>query len=402
MRSALDVREPDGGGRPTDEPDRKLSGSVLPLKGEAFDRFQHGLLVLDGNGTILCGNSEARRIFALVDTTRGLSTCCEVLCGDQLDTPCLTAHALQGQGEVIDVRRDLDTLQGKQAIWISAFPLGNDPHRVLIQLRCGDVNDRRRRNDPGWKSCRQLRITTLGRTSLTCAGVTIGGHWLDRRSGQLLRYLVVKRARSVTADEIGEDLWRDADYSIARNVRTCVHRLRSELEPERLKHQTAEYVLTCGASYRLNLEKVQIDADEFEALAGSGLRCAASAPTRALRELESALALYGGEFLADAPFAEWALSERARLHDLACDALRAVAEIHRHAGRGAGVVGALERLATLQPLDEVVGRELIELDLSQGRGSDAKRRFDALTRLMVQQLGCAPTFTLAQLRTPRA
>jgi DNA-binding SARP family transcriptional activator len=173
--------------------------------------------------------------------------------------------------------------------------------------------------------------------------------------------------------------------------------LRADLEPRRCNHQTPDYLLTHGGSYCLNLDRVDIDADEFEAHTISGLRLASTDATSAARELERGLKLYGGEFLAEIPFAEWALAERRRLHELACGGLRALSRVHRANGRAECAAVWLERLAGLQPLDEAVCRELVELDMLDGRGSDAKRRYDRLCRMMNDALGYQPSFTLVEL-----
>jgi DNA-binding SARP family transcriptional activator len=373
-----------------------LSGDV-PLKGEVFDRFQHGLLVLDADGAILLSNREGARILDVVGIQRDRTTCCEALGCRELGGDCLTELAIKEAGGAFETRRDLKTEIGTQAIWVSAFSIGADPVRILLQLRRGDVHDRRFRANPQWRTTRKLRITTLGRTSIASGGAAMEGDWLDKRAGQLLRYLVVRRGRTVTADEIGESLWRDANYSIAGNVRTCVHRLRAELEPCRSNRQAPDYLLTHGGSYCLNADRVEIDADEFEAHTTAGLRLASADATIAACELERGLKLYGGEFLAEIPFAEWALAERRRLHELACGGLRALSRIHRTNGCTESAAQWLERLAGLQPLDEAVCRELVELDMLEGRGSDAKRRYDRLCRMMDDALGYQPSFTLAEL-----
>jgi DNA-binding SARP family transcriptional activator len=238
-------------------------------------------------------------------------------------------------------------------------------------------------------------VLTLGRTAAQTTGTSLDGDWLDTRVGSLFRYLIVRRSSAVTADEIGESLWRDADYTITRTVRTCVRRLRLELEPHRPNYQVPDYVLTRGGSYLLNREQVDIDADDFERHVSLGL----AEPDRQLAsaQLERGLALYKGEFLADAPFAEWALSERRRLHDLACEGLRSLADIQLRSKRFDAARSTLGRLSGLQPLDERVVRELIEVEIRTGRGSDAKRRYDHLTRMMRDTLGTSPSFTLASL-----
>jgi DNA-binding SARP family transcriptional activator len=369
----------------------------VPLKGEVFDCFRHGLLVLGADGTILLGNQEALRIVEAVGGGTDRTTCCRTFRCRESGEACLTQLAVKNASGVHETRRDFETPNGTQAVWMSAFSIASAPVRVLLQVRLGDLHDRRLRADPDWRSTQRLRITTLGRTSISFGTTTIDGDWLDKRAGKLLRYLIVRRDRAATADEIGESLWRDASYSIASNVRTCVHRLRAELEPHRNTGETPDYLLTNGGSYRLNVDRVEIDADAFESHVVEGLRQAGSDAEGAVRELEHGLALYGGEFLADAPFAEWAIAERQRLHELACKGLRTLSRLHRTHGHTDSAARWLEQLAGLQPLDEAVCRELVELDIADGRGSDAKRRYDRLRRMMSDTLGCQPSFTLADV-----
>ena len=92
-----------------------------------------------------------------------------------------------------------------------------------------------------------------------------------------------------------------------------------------------------------------------------------SDPQAAAAEIERGLALYQGDFLADLPYAEWAMPERHRLHDLACMGLRRLADIRLELRLVDGAARSLERLAALQPFDEDVHRRLMELDIMRGR-----------------------------------
>jgi len=351
---------------------------------------------VSSDGAILCRNDAAEEMLTALEIDPALSTCCAVLGCDGHKDGCATVRA-SACAPHADIRHDLGTPSGRHALWVSAFPLGGEPAKVLLQLRLGDPHDRRQRSDPQWRSVTRLRICALGQTTICADGATVDGDWLDTRAGALLRYLVARRERAVSSDEIGEGLWRDAGYTIARNVRTTIHRLRSELEPFRPSHDPPDYVLTRGGSYMLNPDRVEIDADEFELKLRRADGLLGADPAGAVALLEDALTLYKGEFLADAPFAEWALAERTRLHDLACTALRTLAEAKLAEQEVEAARVTLCRLAALQPLDEATARELIALEIRIGRGSDAKRRYDRLDRMMRETLGVQPMFTLGDL-----
>jgi DNA-binding SARP family transcriptional activator len=133
----------------------------------------------------------------------------------------------------------------------------------------------------------------------------------------------------------------------------------------------------------------------------AGLALASTDAQAGAEKLERGLAMYRGDFLAELPYAEWALPERHRLHDLACIALRRLADIRLEFGAPDGAIRALERLAILQPFDEDVHRRLIEVDIASGRRSDAVRRYDALRSRMRRTFGQDPEFTPADLTRAR-
>ena len=375
------------------------------LEFEAFTGFPYGLLVLDRGGRVVCRNEEATRLIDAMGLPGVGLTCCQLLgCrrpDTVLETACLTELALSRGTALPEIRVDLPTPTGPTAMWVGAATIGSGNMRVVLQLRPGIARDRRRRTSPHWMSGPTLRIHTLGRTVVESVEGPISGAWLDQRTGQLLKYLVAERHRAAAVDEIGESIWPGADYAVGASVRYYVHALRRKLEPERgLREPSAFIAARCG-TYRLKLDHVEVDADRFEAHVTAGVAAVESDPQAAAAEIERGLALYRGDFLADLPYAEWAMPERHRLHDLACMGLRRLADIRLELRLVDGAARSLERLATLQPYDEDVHRRLMELDIMQGRRSDAVRRYAALRCRIRRTFGHDPNFTPADLARPR-
>jgi hypothetical protein len=83
------------------------------------------------------------------------------------------------------------TAAGTREVWLTAATLAEDGSRIVVELRRGAVEDGRPRIDPDADAQLRLRIITLGRTCVDSGGRSIDGDWLDKRAGQLLRYLVV-------------------------------------------------------------------------------------------------------------------------------------------------------------------------------------------------------------------
>jgi len=242
-----------------------------------------------------------------------------------------------------------------------------------------------------------LRVCTLGATEVQRDGVTLAGPWLDHRTGELFRYLLAERRRVVKVDEIGESIWPVANYAVAGSVRYYVHVLRRALEPERAWRSPSMFIACRAGGYMLNRAAVWVDADEFEHSIVDGLGRGEDEPVMAADMIDSALALYRGDFLADEPYAVWAIPERQRLHELACTGLSVLADLRLAQGHEQLSLAALSRLASMQPYDEDVHRQLIELDLRAGRRSDALRRYAALRSRLRRMFGEEPSFTPADL-----
>ncbi len=383
-----------------------IAGGRGGLERAAFQGFPYGIVIIDHDGRIVSRNIQAARLIEAKGLDDGEASCCSLLgCRDPqtvLAGVCITELALSRGEPLPEIRVDVETRDGAvKALWVAAAPLQESSHFVL-QLRPGPARDRRRRTDPHWMTGPSLHIRTLGRMLVQSAEGPLEGGWLDQRTGQLLRYLLTERNRFVQTDEIGENLWSNADFAIAGSVRYYVHALRRKIEPQRGHREPSSFILSRAGGYRLNLELVKVDADDFERRISAGLASARSNPDAAVEDLESGLALYEGDFLADVPYAEWAMAERDRLHNLACTGLRRLTDIHLGRDAPSNAVRALERLAAMTPYDEGVLRQLMELDIAAGRRSDAIRRYNVLRSRIRHMFGHDPSFTPADLTSTPA
>jgi len=154
--------------------------------------------------------------------------------------------------------------------------------------------------------------------------------------------------------------------------------------------------------YELDTSNLWTDVDDFEVSARAGL-AAAQASDAELAEpaLTRATALYRGDFLADEPYAEWALAERDRLRDLSAQVLRALAQLKLAAEDLDAAGEHLQRLAELEPYDLDAQRDLLALMLRRGRHADAQRRFELVRRRYKRAFGEDPDLQLAALAPDR-
>ena len=368
----------------------------MPHRHLAEDVLEHlpaGVVVLDDEGRLAAGNPAAERLLGTLPED-GSAGCCELVgCrrpGTPLESRCISEAVRSGGAPIGEL---LVQTPGGGA-WLTAAPMAGGG--VLLQLRTG--TDARAEVDE------RLRIRVLGPMRLEAGGAVLDGDWLAHRPGQVLKYLVAARGRSVTADELLRAFWPQTDGApAATNVRQAVHALRARMEPDRERQTASRYIAgRRGGGYELAGGMVVVDADVFTAAAEAGLVALRDGDqARAEAALNRAAALYRGDFLADEPDAEWALPERARLRSLAGRVLRALAGIRVRAGELDAASELLQRLAELEPLDVEAQRQLLTLLLRRGRRSEAARRYEVVARRFRRAFGEEPSFELSELARTR-
>ena len=159
----------------------------------------------------------------------------------------------------------------------------------------------------------------------------------------LLAYLAMQPEHFARREDLANLLWGDRVDEYARhNLRQCLVFLRGELAslaPDFLIVRR-DAVALCGRS-------LSVDALEFAALARSA----------ELSQLDRALKLYRGEFLAGSaldvePFSDWVMTERHRLHTTAVSLFEQFAKQSDALGNGDQAINAAERLISLEPWRE--------------------------------------------------
>jgi DNA-binding SARP family transcriptional activator len=358
---------------------------------DVFDLLPQALMVCDRRGRIVAANARLRQIVAPGGTADGMAmTCCSVFGCARPDGPlsgsCLTAVTLDTGQSVRELRLQIPFARSSRYL-VTAAPLNGDSSHVVYELRPA--------------SCSApvgslLRIRTLGGLRVEGPEGPLSGEWLEQRPGQLLRFLVCERHRVAPADAIAEALLPHACHAAVSNVRYLVHTLRTRLEPARSRRGASSFVLSRRGGYILERAHVWIDADHFERWVDEGMAALGAGDcARAADRLRRAIALYTGDFLADEPYAEWALAERDRLHAVAARALRALADLH--VDDPAVAIGDLERLAEVDPLDDDVQRDLLTTWLRLGRKSRAARHYQSFRVRLMREFGERPNFELSHL-----
>jgi DNA-binding SARP family transcriptional activator len=380
----------------------------LSFSSQMVEQFMFGLMLVGPDGRVRYLNHKARQL--LLPPERdvvGTWSCCELIC-DRLKPMlggCLSEMAVDGEVELPEVRLDIKSERLETAAWVTVSSLDDDRSELLFHLRPGRTGDRRRRTNSDWSGQgnshepAELRISCLGKMEVESSGGAVGGRWLEQRPGQLLKYLLCHRRQVVTSDQAAEAMWPKAGLEEGQNrLRYNIHALREKIEPDRPHRSPVSFVLGRRGGYLFDTNRVWLDVDEFEREARAGLSaCKQSQRKQARQSLAKALRLYRGDFLADDPYAEWALEEQERLRGLAARVMRSQARIEIDLGHLESAAHLTRRLADLEPFDNDVQQLLLEICLRRGRRSEAHRRYAHFKRRMSDVFDCAPDFELGDV-----
>jgi DNA-binding SARP family transcriptional activator len=367
------------------------------------DRTPAGLIVQDAEGRVVTANRAAVQMLGpAVRLTPGARVGCSILgCrspGTRLDGVCVHELARGRREPLPPLRVELPAgaLFDVASATLMALPLRDG--LVVTELRRDYGHMARERpGSPTWTPEPQLRLFVLGRTCVMNGDEVLEGRWIHNRAGHILKLLVAERHRSVFTDEIISVLWPPDSSPDTRGVRYFVHELRDQLEPAGAADPPSSFVVATRGGYALDRERVWVDADSFEKLVTEGCALAGEDDARARALIGEGVAMHRGDFLADEPYAEWALPERDRLRDLASNALRTLSEIELRAGDLPGATATLTRLTELEPFDIDLHRELFALLLRRGRRSETLRRYETLRRRMLSTFDEQLDFSLSQL-----
>ena len=192
--------------------------------------------------------------------------------------------------------------------------------------------------------------------------VTVDGTVVDtsssRRTRHVLAYLLLHRRSVIPRDVLMDTFWPDARPAAARNnlhvALAGVRRVLRAAWPGHALERRHE-------GYRLSGElDVWVDVDEFERYRRDGWAAdRAGDHAGAMAAYGAADRLYGGELLADDPYADWAEMARESLRLDLLDAQRRLAELHGAAGDHASAVLVARRALAIDPCNEPLHRQLM-------------------------------------------
>jgi predicted ATPase/DNA-binding SARP family transcriptional activator len=227
-----------------------------------------------------------------------------------------------------------------------------------------------------------LHLRLLGRPEVRLGNVVVT-EALAAKAQAILYYLAVTDPSGQPRSVLASLLWGDAPEAAARaSLRKALANLRQTL---------GEFLDLDGQTIGFKPDRpYAVDVVEFVE------KAAGVASASAVLQLQEAVALYRGDFLAGfyvreaLDFENWMLAEQARLRELVIQALHTLAAYHAGQGELAQGIGSLRRLLNLEPWREEAHRQLMLLLAQDGQRSVALAQYENCRQALARELGVEP------------
>jgi DNA-binding SARP family transcriptional activator len=234
-----------------------------------------------------------------------------------------------------------------------------------------------------------MQIRLLGPVDVVVRGELRPVHGLRRKA--VLAVLALHGGGVVSTGQLTDAVWGDAAPPTAVNsLQTHVSYLRGVLGAK-----TA--ILARPPGYVLQLPSDGTDVQVAERLLEQGTQSAD--PADAVRQLQSALALWRGRPLADVAELTWLSAQAERLVLLEMRIRQELSQARLAAGEHVRLLPELEQMVADYPLNERVHGQLMLALYRSGRQADALAVYRRLRHTLGEELGIDPSRDLRDLET---
>lgn len=273
---------------------------------------------------------------------------------------------------------------------------GNERFRSYATNLLGRLGLARLELHPGY----QLRVQTLGPFVVWRGAEAVAAHeWRRDKARQLFQLLLTRRQRLLERDQIVELLWPGLDGETAeRDFKVALSTLYRVLEPALPARALSAYVLREGTLYGLRPgADLTLDAEQFEQAVRQGDRLARQGDEGFIDRYRAALTLYGGDFLQDYPYDEWASEERERLLGLWLHAADRLAAALAERARWPEVIDVCQAILQRDECWEQAYRLLMLAHARLGNRAQALRTYARCVERLREELDVPPSAATVRL-----
>ncbi|HEX6048209.1 MAG TPA: BTAD domain-containing putative transcriptional regulator [Gemmatimonadaceae bacterium] len=232
-----------------------------------------------------------------------------------------------------------------------------------------------------------LRVAALGPLEIERDGVLVPhSAWKYARPRELFLFLLA-HPEGRSREQVGLAFWPDASAAqVKNNFHVMLHHLRRALG-------RADLVVFENDRYRVNWALgVELDVPRFERDVTAARRALRANPAsaEAAERLQSALALYRGDFLGGENAGDWHLEIRDHLRRVWVDGLLALGSYYVAAGAFGDAVDAYRTVVRADELNEEAHRQLMAALARAGHRGEALRHYDRFVEQLENELGARP------------
>ncbi len=245
-----------------------------------------------------------------------------------------------------------------------------------------------------------LEVLTLGRFEVRRNQSPLtGGNWSRRKVCDLFKVLLSAEQHRLHREQIQELLWpASTSEQAANSFGKTLYLLRRALEPGLAagKGSASIYILLDHDTLMLIPGRMKIDADVFEASAKqlqAKIRSHSAQEQQVvhlLDEFDHVLALYGGEFLPEDLYEDWAQRRRDRLRRVHSWLLENAAELALASAKGQRACEYLQALLEHNSTDEQTHCRLMLTYARMGRRGEALNQYQLLHEALKEDLRANP------------
>lgn len=228
----------------------------------------------------------------------------------------------------------------------------------------------------------------LGPLRVRAGGTLLGPtDFGGRKPKQVLEILLVHQGQPVAKERIADLLWGEGLPSDPmRTLEAYVSGLRRRLHPD--LGEARRLVRSEPRAYRFAVDDAHLDVSEFDRVVQRA--AAEPVPVRRLELRRRALALVGGELLADEPYAEWAFPLRNLYAERHLQLLLDAAEDCLTESSPEEAVGYANSVIAAQPTRERAYRLLLLAYYALGEQDLAVRTYERCRHVLDEELGVQP------------
>lgn len=224
-----------------------------------------------------------------------------------------------------------------------------------------------------------LHVRDLGPLQITLAGKPLDGASRSSARARELLVFLLSEPHGRTKEEAGVALWPDASTEQVKNsFHVTLHRLRKLFG-------SSEMIIADGGRYRIDPAfPSAIVSRQFEAEVTSALR------RDGLPELQSALALYAGDYLQGDDVGEWSIPIRSHLRQLFLRGLFELGQRLESRGRYDEAAETYRRVTAREPFQEAAWRQLMICRARLGARSESLGIYRDLEQRLRSELQAQP------------